>query len=182
MREIHALITELTSDFVHTVQTTDDKHLEVQLRGNTEVHVHVEVVVVGHERLGSSTASNGVEHRGLNGDKVPVIEPATDVGVNLGTGNKNIAGLLVHHEVQVALAETLLGVLEAIVVVGDLPSQSVSARDSPGSGTKHTWCRQGDSRMTSTAPIDSSPEYSPSPCFFWGLDRMGKPRTPDEGQ
>lgn len=28
------------------------------------------------------------------------------------------------------------------------------------------------------AAMESSPENSPPPCLFWGLDRIGKPRTP----
>lgn len=120
MGQVHALVTELTSHLVHTVEATDDQHLEVQLWGDTQVHVHVEVVVVGDERLGGGTTSNGVEHGGLNGDEVALVEPATDVGVDLGTSDEDITGLVVHHEIEVSLAESLLRVLEAIVVVGDL--------------------------------------------------------------
>ena len=32
--------------------------------------------------------------------------------------------------------------------------------------------------MTSTAPRESSPDWSPSPCFFWGFVRVGNPRMP----
>lgn len=118
--KVHAFVTELTSDLVHTVQATNSEHLEIQLRSNTQEHVHVQVVVVSDKRLGSSTASNSVKHGGLDSDEVPVIKPSADEGVDLGTSDKNVAGLVVHHQVQVTLAETLLGVLETVVVVGDL--------------------------------------------------------------
>lgn len=118
--QIHALVTELTSDFVDAVDATDNQHLEVKLRGNTQEHVHVEVVVVGDEGLGSGAAGDGVQHGGLDGDKVTVVEPATHVSVDLGTGEEDIPCSVVHHEIKVALAETLLRVLETIVVVGNL--------------------------------------------------------------
>lgn len=120
MSQINAFVTELTAHFVDTVKTADNKHLEVQLGGDTQEHVHVEIVVVGDERLGSGTASNDVEHGGLDRNEVAVIEPAADVGIDLGAGDKDVAGLVVHHEIEVALAETLLVVLEAVVVIGDL--------------------------------------------------------------
>lgn len=118
--QINAFVTELTAHLVDTVETTDNKHLEVQLGGNTQEHVHVEIVVVGNEGLGSGTASNDVEHGGLDRDEVAVVEPAANVRVDLGAGDEDIAGLVVHHEIEVTLAETLLVVLEAVVVIRDL--------------------------------------------------------------
>lgn len=64
--QIHALISELASHLVDSVQSTDNKHLEVKLGSDTEEHVHVEIVVVSNEGLGGGTTSNGVEHRGLH--------------------------------------------------------------------------------------------------------------------
>lgn len=93
---------------------------EVQLRGNTQEHIHVQVVVVSDEGLGGGATGDSVEHGRLDGDEVPVVEPAANEGVDLGAGDEDVAGAVVHHEVEVALAEALLGVLEAIVVVGDL--------------------------------------------------------------
>jgi hypothetical protein len=118
--QVHALVSELSAHLVDSVQATDDEHLEVQLRGDTEVHVHIQIVVVGDERLSGGATSNGVEHGGLHGDEVPVVEPAADVRVNLGTGDEDVSDVVVHHEIEVSLAEPLLGVLEAIVVIGDL--------------------------------------------------------------
>lgn len=118
--QIHALISKLSAHLIDTVQSTDNKHLEVELRSDSEVHVHVEIVVVSNERLSCGTTGNGVEHGGLDGDEVPVVEPTANVGVNLGTGDEDVSDVVVHHEIEVALAESLLGVLETVVVIGDL--------------------------------------------------------------
>ncbi len=120
MGQIHALISELTSHLVHTVETTNDKHLKVQLRGDAKEHLHVEVVVVSLEGPGGGTTGNGVEHGGLHGNKVAVVEPAAKVAVNLSASKQNIASLVVHHQIQVTVTEARLGVLEAIVVIRDL--------------------------------------------------------------
>jgi hypothetical protein len=43
--KIDTLVTELTANLVNTLETTDNEHLEVQLRGNTKVLLLVKVVV-----------------------------------------------------------------------------------------------------------------------------------------
>lgn len=118
--QIRTLVTELSAHLVHAVQTTNDQHLEVQLGRDTQEHVHVEVVVVSNEGLGSGTASNDVEHGSLDRDEIALIEPASDEAVDLGAGDENLAGLVIHHQVKVSLTEALFGVLEAVVVVGNL--------------------------------------------------------------
>lgn len=63
---VDAFVTEDTTDFEDSVETTNNELLEVQLRGNAEVKVKVESVVVGNEWLSSGTTSNHVHHRGFD--------------------------------------------------------------------------------------------------------------------
>lgn len=126
MGEIHALITELPSHLIHAIETANDQHLQIQLGGHAQEHVHVEFVVVSNEGLGSSTTSDGVEHGRLHGHKVTIVEPATNIRVDLCARDEDLSRLLVHHEIEVALAETGFGVLEAIVIVGDLRKFTIS--------------------------------------------------------
>ena len=51
--EIDALISELSSDLVHTLKAADHELFEVQLGGDTHEHVESQVVVVGDEGLRS---------------------------------------------------------------------------------------------------------------------------------
>ena len=51
MRHIDGLISELSSNFVNTIDATDDEHLVVQLRRHTHEQLHVQVVMVSQERL-----------------------------------------------------------------------------------------------------------------------------------
>lgn len=118
--QIHALISELSTHLINSVQSTDNEHLEIELRSDTEVHVHVKIVVVSDEGLGSGTTGNGVEHGGLHCDEIPIIKPTADVGVDLGAGDEDVSDVIVHHEIEVSLAESLLRILEAIVVIGNL--------------------------------------------------------------
>ena len=48
---VDGLVPELTADLVDPVDAADDQHLVVQLRRDSHEQPHVQVVVVGHERL-----------------------------------------------------------------------------------------------------------------------------------
>ena len=48
---VDTLVSELSSDLVDSVDAADDQHLVVQLRRDTHEQLHVQVVVVSHERL-----------------------------------------------------------------------------------------------------------------------------------
>jgi hypothetical protein len=72
--------------------------------------------VVGAEGLGGGTTGNGVHHGRLNLSEVTSIQETADEFDDLSTSAEDIARAVVHDEVQVALAETLLLVLEAVVL------------------------------------------------------------------
>ncbi len=51
MGHVDTLVSELSPDLVDSVDATDDQHLVVQLRRDSHEQLHVQVVVVSHERL-----------------------------------------------------------------------------------------------------------------------------------
>lgn len=61
MSHVDLLVSEHSTNLKHSVETADDKFLEVQLGSDTEEEVQLEIVVVRNERLGSGTTS---DHRG----------------------------------------------------------------------------------------------------------------------
>lgn len=117
--KVNAFITELAAHFVHTFKTTDNQHLQVQLRSNTHEEVHVELVMVSNEGLGSRTTSNGVHHGSFHLNEIAGVKVVADVANNLRPGNENIARAVVHDQVEITLAETLFLVLQTVVLGGD---------------------------------------------------------------
>lgn len=117
--KVNALVTELTAQFVHTLKTSDNKHLQVQLGGNTHEQVHVQLIVVGDEGLGGSTTGDGVHHGSLDLSEVTAVEVVTHVADDLGASTEDLARTVVHDKIQVPLAESLLLVLETIVLGGN---------------------------------------------------------------
>ena len=72
----HAFVAEDPGDLEHPVEAAHDQSLEVQLRGNAQVEVGVERVVVRHERAGGRAAQDRVQHRRLDLDVAALGEVA----------------------------------------------------------------------------------------------------------
>lgn len=117
--KVNALIAELAAQFVHTLEAADNKHFQVQLGGNTHEQIHVQVIMMGDERLGGSTTGDGVHHRSFDLSEVTAVEEVAHVADNLGASTEDVARAVVHNQVEVALTESLLLVLETIVLGGD---------------------------------------------------------------
>lgn len=159
--QVNALVSELATDLIHTFQTTDNEHLQIQLWGDTHEQIHIELVVVGDERLGSRTSGNGVHHRRLDLGEVTVIEEVTDILDNLGAGDKHIPRLVVHDQIQVPLAVALLLILEA-VVFGREGVQARREKDDLGSEDRQLTIRPvlgaGATRETDNSDDITSPQ------------------------
>src|SRR5690606_40413165 len=66
----HTLVAEVAVDLEDLLEAADDQALEVQLRGDAQVHGQVQRVVVGLERLGRRAARDHLQHRGLDFQEV----------------------------------------------------------------------------------------------------------------
>ena len=122
-----ALVAEVLADLVDALETTDDQPLQVELGRDPQVEVGVELVVVRHERMREGAAVARLQHRGLDLDEPVGIQVAPDRGDDAAAHEEVGARLLVHQQVEVALAVARLRVGEAVEGVGqrraDLPEQ-----------------------------------------------------------
>ena len=50
MVAVHTFVAEVTTNLVHTLKTAYDKSFEIELGSNTQVHIHVQRVVMRDER------------------------------------------------------------------------------------------------------------------------------------
>ena len=116
--QIDALVAEVLANLKNLVEAADNQHLEVQLRRDTHEQLAVERVVVRLEWQSSGTAGNSSQGRGLDLDELALVEEITNVSDHLAAGPENLTRLVVEQQVQVARAEALLVVLEAIVLGG----------------------------------------------------------------
>lgn len=67
---INTLIPKILADFKDSLKASNHAHLKVELRGDSHVKSHVEVIVVCGERPSCSTTGYHVHHGSLNLDEV----------------------------------------------------------------------------------------------------------------
>ena len=112
--EVHALVAELTSDFVHFVKAADNQPLQVQFRSDTHVHVDVQRIVVSDERTSICTACNRVEDGRFHFQISACVQKLADSLQNTATQHKRALYLGVGDKVNVALAISRFHVLQAV--------------------------------------------------------------------
>ncbi|KPW50728.1 Uncharacterized protein ALO88_05605 [Pseudomonas syringae pv. antirrhini] len=114
----NTFVTEVAVDLEDFLETADHQPLEVQLRCNTQEHFQVQCIVVGFKRLGCRTARNGLQHRRFNFKEVTLHQEAADVSDDLRAHTEGFAHVFVDDQVNVTLAVALLGIGQAVVLVG----------------------------------------------------------------
>ncbi len=111
---VKALIAENTADLIDALEAADDQALEVEFQGNAEFEVLVESVKVGLEGAGCRTAGVGDQHGSLDFHEVALCKEAADACDDLGTLDEDITGCVAHDQVDIALAITCVGILQAV--------------------------------------------------------------------
>jgi hypothetical protein len=115
--EAHALVAEVFADLVHPVDAADDAALEIQLGGDAQVQVALELVVVSDERPGQGAAVQRLEDRRLDLDEAAVVQEPAHRGDDLGALDEDRARVVVGGEVQIPLAVPRLDAGEAVVLL-----------------------------------------------------------------
>ena len=118
-----ALVAEVAVDLVDALEAADHQALQVQLRRDAQVHVQVERVVVRLERARRGTARDRLHHRRLDLEEVERVQEVAQVADDARAGAEHAAALLVHDEIDVALAVARLGVGKAVPLVRQRPQR-----------------------------------------------------------
>ena len=112
---VHTLVAEITADLVHTLKTTYNQSLQVQLCRNTHIHIHVQRVVVRDERTSRSTTRNSLQHWGLHLGVTCLVKHLTHRTNNSRTLQENVLHTFVHHQVHITLTITLLWIGKTVI-------------------------------------------------------------------
>src|SRR3954447_388547 len=112
-----ALVAEVLADFVDLLEAPDDQALQVQLVGDAQVEVAVQLVVVRHERTRERSAVEALKDGGLDLQEAAAVEPVANRRDDLRAHDEQLARLLVRDQVQLAVAIARLDVLEPVELV-----------------------------------------------------------------
>ena len=112
---VHAFVAEVLANLVDALEAAHDEPLQVQLRGDAQVEVDVQRVVVGDEGACAGTAGDGLQdgrfHFGIAG----FVQHGTHGADDFRALQEGIFHAVVHDEVHVALAVAQFGVLEGVI-------------------------------------------------------------------
>ena len=116
--EAHALVAEVAADLVDAVDAADDAALEVELDGDAQVEVALELVVVGDEGPRHGAAVERLQDGRLDLDEAALVEEAADGGDDAGALDEDLARIVVDDGVEVAPAVARLDVGQAVELLG----------------------------------------------------------------
>ena len=114
VRAVHALVAEVLAQLVDTVESADDQLFEVELRGDAQVEVDVERVVVRDEGTRRGSARNGLQDRRLDLDIALRVEELAHRRDDLRALDEGLLDLRVDDQVEIALAVAHLRVGEGV--------------------------------------------------------------------
>lgn len=104
MSEINTFISELLSNFKHSVNASNDKHFEVQLGCDSHEQLHVKIVMESLEGSSCGATWNHIHHWCLDLKEVSLSQEGTDKVDNLVSNLKSSSYSVVHNQIQVPLS------------------------------------------------------------------------------
>lgn len=107
--QVNALISELLANLKHSVHSSYDQLLQVQLWCYSHEQLHVQVIMESLEGFGNGTSSNHVHHGSLHFEEVSVSQEGTDEVNDLVPDFEVLLHVLVHYQVQIS--EPVSGIL-----------------------------------------------------------------------
>ena len=116
--EAHALVAEVLAHLVDAVDAADDAALEVELDGDAQVEVALELVVVGHEGPRHGAAVERLQDGRLDLDEAALVEESPDGRDDAGTLDEDLARVVVDDRVEVTTAVARLDVGQAVELLG----------------------------------------------------------------
>ena len=101
--DAHALVAEYTAYLVYLLKASHNQALQVQFGLDTQVHVHIQGVVVGHKGPGRRADFQGMEHRRVHLQISPGIQELPDKGGDAAALDEGILDLRIDNQIQIPL-------------------------------------------------------------------------------
>src|SRR4029078_534964 len=98
----------------YVLESADDQTLQIELRCDAQVELHIECIVMRHERPRRSTARDRLHHRRFDFEKASLHQELADCLNDARALDEREACLLVHYQVDVTLPIAQLLIREAV--------------------------------------------------------------------
>ena len=110
----NSLIPEVAVDLEHALEAADDQTLQIKLRRDPQIKLHVQRVVMGLEWPRGSTAGDRMHHRRFDFEVTMADHEFAHRLDNFRAHDKGIAHLRIHDQIDIAHAIALFGIGEAV--------------------------------------------------------------------
>ena len=112
------LVAEVAVDLVDPLETADRQPLEIQLRRDAQEQVHVERVVMRHERPRQRAAGNRLHHRRLDLEIAAAVQKGANRGEHSASDGEHLARVGIDDQVEIPLAVARLDVRQPMPFLG----------------------------------------------------------------
>ncbi len=113
-RQPETFVAKVAVDFVDAIEAADSQPLEIKLRSDAQVQIHVERVVMGDERLGDRAARDLLHHGRFDFDEVLRIEEPPHRLHQFAALQKYFAHFRIHDQIDIALPVSQLNIRQAM--------------------------------------------------------------------
>ncbi len=114
MQRIYAFVAEHRTDFIYSLHAADDQPLQVQFGGDTQIHVHVQRVVVRDKRPRVCPAIERLHHRRADFLEAARIEAVAYRPDGPGACHENLSHFRVDDQIQISATVAQLDILQAM--------------------------------------------------------------------
>ena len=108
------LVAEVAIDFINALEAADHEPLQIEFGRNAQEEIHVEGIVIGRERARRSTSRDHLHHRRFDFHEAVTVEIVANELDDARADAEGFTRRLVHDQVEVAHAVTLLLVCQAV--------------------------------------------------------------------
>ena len=115
VRTVHTLVTEILTDLVYTLESTDDQSFQIQLGSDTQIQIDIQRVVMRDEWTCAGSSCDRLQDRSLYLRISGLIQGGTHGLDDSRTFHENIFYTLVYYQIHVTLAITKLRVIKTVV-------------------------------------------------------------------
>src|SRR3989344_5233627 len=119
MDRVNAFVPETFPELVDALEPADEQLLQVELWRNAEVKINIKSVMVRGERPRERPAGDGLEHGGFDFEEFLTVEELANGRDDPRADPEPLADIRIHYQIQVALAEALLNILQTVPFLGE---------------------------------------------------------------
>ena len=112
---VHAFVAEVTADLIYTLKSSYYQSLQVQLSRYTQVHIHIQRVMMRYERTSTRATGYSLQYRCLHLRISRLVKHLTHRPEDRRTLQEGVLHPLVHHQIDIPLTIPLLRIIEPVI-------------------------------------------------------------------